>query len=328
MSFLRPAWIDKTSTTELENDITLPILTPDLGPPLRTKPCDRDETVLSSIGRCFDTLKRRCLADISPDFVDPKFCLENAQRGCLPAIVRMGSRPLPSFEDFLLPASEASKKTMHTRGIRKNDDDEAIEQLSKISFLPSWSILSLQDSDGVQAQEMPHHETMMPFPTLCLELIRLRLNNGYYRQPAGIVNDLTEAYVTSVLYVLSGPASRKKSRLSTRKISKHLQSAKNINQVATFVLPKEAKKKSKNKAKVATTVEIPSATSVEVAEEPGTCSISGFSDEEAALITRIDKIRRLYATVSRWTSLDLLQNDFSAQNSFFRRLFVLPSFVT
>lgn len=385
LSFLQPAWIHKE-----END-TLPILTPDIGSPLQAiVPCGLDEDVLSSIGRCFDMLKRRCLGGVSPDYVNPSFCMEHALRGHAPGAARMGARSLPSFEDFLLPPPDDSKKTMNTRGIRKNYDDEVIEKLSNIHFLPPWSLQVLEAPEGPQTHETFHHEAMMPFPTLCLELIRLRIINGFYRRSSGIVNDLTEAYVTSVFFILSGPAFRKKNRISIRKIAKYLQSAKN-SQVATFVLPKETKKKikkkspisknlmsspksgkeankkkEKKKAKVASNEMTPTEpegqtnkkkpkkkatvasnrvasaepekgtkkkktkkttaatrdenlfeTSAEVKSEPDIGSLEGLSEEEAALVARIDKIRRLYATVSTLLYFDLFSNYLVSSHHFF-----------
>jgi hypothetical protein len=48
---------------------------------------------------------------------------------------------------------------------------------------------------------MSNYKSMMAFPSVCLEFVRLRLKNGYYRHlVAAIVNDLQEAYVTTCLF--------------------------------------------------------------------------------------------------------------------------------
>jgi hypothetical protein len=169
-----------------------------------------------------------------------------------------------------------------------------MEKLARVHFLPPWSSKATSGKESKGQKVIPDYETNMPFPTLCLELIHLRMKNGYYRQSAAVVNDIYEAYVTSVLYLLSGPATRKKNRISIRKIAKRLHSAKGNTRVAKLLLPQDGKKKSKKKPK-ANVAETLSTTSL--AEEADT-GFEGFTDEEVELITRIDIIRRLHATVS------------------------------
>jgi hypothetical protein len=165
-----------------------------------------------------------------------------------------------------------------------------MEKLARVHFLPPWSSKATSGKESKGQKVIPDYETIMPFPTLCLELIHLRMKNGYYRQSAAVVNDIYEAYVTSVLYLLSGPATRKKNRISIRKIAKRLYSAKGNTRVTKLLLPQDGKKKPKANVTVTLSTTSP-------AEEADT-GFEGFTDEEVELITRIDIIRRLHATVS------------------------------
>ena len=313
-SFLIPAW--ERPERILDTDILLPDRT---AANHRSDPEEIESLRSTSIGRCFNLLKRRCIDGITPDFIDSKFCLGSSasvqhtddvqKQQRLAAMTPRGgtTRPLPSFEELLVPMGNSSKNSttktavaslsvMSTRGIRKNEDADLIAPLSTMHFLPPWSATLAPQGKGekVQVHAPPHHETMMAFPTLCLELIRLRVQKGYYRQLAGIVNDLTEAYVTSVLYVLSGPASRRKNRLSVRKIAKHLQ-AKANNQVAKYTLAAKNKKAGNKNG----TLNKPDSNEQDLTKkntEPLASSHDALCDEEKEWIKRIVKIRRLYAT--------------------------------
>ena len=255
-SFLKPGWL-KSETTPLSTD-NLVLQGFDSGMiESQRMPDGLTEPNLTSILQCMDELKRRCLKGLDPDHVDRKLCLENAEKGEFRSA--LNGRSLPSFEDFFVHAcGQISKttQTVRTRKIRNTDedDDEAMKVLSEIHFLPPWS----SAKDGTVSLRPARQETRMPFPCLCLELVCLRIKSGYYRQPAAIVNDLTEAYVTTVLYLLSEPASRKKQRLSIHKVSKFLYS-----------------------------------TTKEASNE----FLEGYSDEERSWITKVEKIRQLYSMV-------------------------------
>jgi hypothetical protein len=290
-SFLRPAWLDQDGYPGLAILEGFDATAIDG----KTKPLGIADSYSTGIAKCIDVLKRRCLNDVDPDHVDPKLCIENAERGELSTTKTSGSRSLPVFKDFLIHASnESPEKKKQTRDVPKAKavkDKKSLELLSSINFLPPWSMHSI---DVRKNDATAQHQTEMPLPCLCLELVSLRLKNGYYRQPAAIVNDLIEAYVTTVFYALSKPASRKKNRLSTRKIVKYLNSSKGNFRPTKIIRTKEARSKTKKNESLANDIQ-----SVSMESAFKDAEFQALSEEEKSWVAKVDKIRKLYAMVSR-----------------------------
>jgi hypothetical protein len=306
-SFLRPAWIPIGGCDKILGTQSQPI----------ESPVGVTGKAALSIVRCFDLLKRRSLDEIPADFVDPRYCnMEKAKEGLAPATARVGVKSLPSFEELLGAESRgtAGVKTVTTRGIKKPDDAPSVERLAEVHFLPPWCDPAAQTR---ASQKLASHEALMPSPCLCLELIQLRLKHGYYRQTAALQNDLIEAYATSVLFVLSEPASRKRSPLSIRKITRYLSSAKGNSGISSYPLlfAKKPRKKAKKPDAIiiANEPEAPmkktKKSADDSAKEPDDeakdddtrekTSSASLNEEETSLVSRIDRIRRLYATVSK-----------------------------
>jgi hypothetical protein len=292
-SFLRPAWI---ASLEGSNDECLSIL-PGFDAQIveqNKTPTGIADSYSTSILKCMDVLKRRCLTGVDSDHVDPKLCLGYDEKGDSLASETQarGYASLPVFDEFLHKTCDPRKKAVNTRELKKQTkNDKAMQILSDVHFLPPWSMdASSAAPENKKAKEgkIPYYETIMAFPCLCLELICLRLKNGYYRQPAAVVNDLTEAYVSTVLYILS-PAARKKNRLSTRKLSKYLHSSKGNAQPTAIIKAKDARSKTKKNLSFDINVPTPS--------KGRLFDLEDFNEEEKTWIAKIYKVRKLYAMV-------------------------------
>jgi hypothetical protein len=288
-SFLRPAWAhinteEVISSQPLQQET---VSNTSLGLP---------DIFRTSIGRCFDMLKRRCLCEIPADYVDPNFSRENVKSGSTVALAKMGSRSLPSFQVSLEPKSNASsKKTIATRGIRKTETEEpGTELLSDVHYLPPWFPAPPHKSGTKKSAVLPLYEIMMPTPKISLELILLRVRSGYYRQIAALNNDIIEAYVSSVLFVLYEPALRKTNPLSMRKIARFMASSKGNSGAVSY---SKTSKKKVSKADESTNGDA-GEKSTEKQVSKSTSSLFSLNEEESQLVARIDKVRRLYATVS------------------------------
>jgi len=208
--FLRPAWLSGVPDDNIEGssgNVSLPK--------------GLDSAAAKSVLRCFDVLKRRCLREDMPDSADSKFTMAHAEAGTMTSTGNAGTKSLPTYEDLLKPVdNEVSQdRSINTRGLKKPSDDEMpLKRLSEKHYLPIWAVLTLDD-EGKGRSHLSTYNSQLPLPNLCLELVRLRLKNDYYRQAEALVNDLKEAFLSSVLFALSGPASRKKKRISARKIT-------------------------------------------------------------------------------------------------------------
>jgi hypothetical protein len=261
----------------------------------------------ASMTRCFDLLMRRSLVGIHPGLVNVQEALAMAERN---VAIHPGSRSLPSFEDFLIP-SELGKKQAHTRGVKRPEDHATILRLAESGFMPIWSQEWIQDQIKLENRKdkvVPKHETLMPFPSLCLELIRLRISNGFYRNVLAIINDISEAYVAAVLYLLSGPASRKTNKISIRKIAKYLASPR-----GNPKMPKLYYKRQSKKSLGGNDVCQPS-----TKQEVDDLSES-FSQEEISLISRIRHIRSFHATAVVFATQTM-----SAERIFCLRTYPVP----
>ena len=228
-----------------------------------------DADTCNSILRCFDVLKRRCLNGTDPDSCDDRYRVNSIMRGAIPSSQgNIGIRSLPTFEE-LLTSNENSpmdENAMTTRGVRKGEEDSATIRLAHNLYLPPWVNDAQQDhrkfgqpSDGA---------SNVSSKTLCLELIRIRLKTGYYQDRASIVNDLKEAYIFSVVNILSGPASRPKKRISAKKITRLL----------CLVAPKSALHGERE------TIDADKSTVL--------------SEEEQSLFSRLERAQKLYTMVS------------------------------
>jgi hypothetical protein len=266
-SFLQPEWTASKKLKILESD-SFPM----------TVPGTLDEDGASALKRCFDLLMRRALVGIPPAYVNPQEALSLAERN---VAIHPGSRSLPSFEDFLVPAV-SGKKSTNTRGIKKTEEPGVVATLSNCGFLPQWSLEYLQNTDK-KDKHTPKHEALLPCPGLCLELIRLRISLGFYRNAMAVVNDISESYVTSVLFILSGPASRKLNRLSIRKLTKYLASVR-----GSPKMPKLYYKKKKSLGGNDSVPSQPKSSEPELSEE--------FTPEETLLIGKISQLRSFHAT--------------------------------
>jgi hypothetical protein len=232
-------------------------------------PSRLDSDTCSSIVRCFDVLKRRCLIGKDPDACDDRYRLNVIVRG--PTPVGQSTtvlRSLPTFEELLFANENApvDENAMTTRGIRRVEEDDAVVCLVECLYLHPYLIK--KTLDGGKLCEDSHFEAVLPSSTQSLELIRIRLKTGYYQQRASIINDLQEAYISSVLYLLSGPASRTKKRISAKKITKHLCLLSPISLLNGDRAPNDV-----------------------------TETIASFSEAERALLTRLERAQKLYSMV-------------------------------
>lgn len=239
---------------------------------------------------CLDFLKRRCLNGVPADKIDRDQALEKAQRG---SAVHSGTR-LPTFGDFLAPPRcPVSSNETRTRGIKKGIDEGTIVAMNKLAdtgYLPLWT----RDVIDSQQEKIEHsvplrHETLLPFPNLCLELVRLRIVHGYYRTPMAILNDMSESYISTVFFLLYGPSTRSKDRISIRRLAKYLASPKGNGKFSKSSTNKKGKENADdhNVQKTA-----PAKQSYRETKET---LLDEFSPEEMALIDRICRIRKTHA---------------------------------
>lgn len=270
-SFVHPAWVpivDPDSPSN-ENSQTSPYLMPDGPLPsenMFAHPNGLSDEAISSIDRCLNMLKRRCLASIPPDYIDPKFSKESVKKGWTPA-AKPGKK-LPTFER-LIGKGNFSWNEGATRGIEKVDMN-SVALLANSHYLPPWTSSLSEGSaektnrDGI-AQSLSPHETLSPNPNLCLELIQHRLRNGYYRDRSALAHDIEEAYVSSVLLILSKPAAAKKGKsVSIRRIAKVLSSQEIL--------------------------------SSSRASDKKSTKISALSEDEKIWVDKINRVRMLYGT--------------------------------
>lgn len=202
-SFVRPAWIkmSKTRGTHL-------VLQPTAGPPassITAPPHGLSSAFESRVDLCFRMLKQRCLQSIEPDRIDSLSDIQQLKKD------------LPQTFSGTVPDAEVGKVatsqlTLMDHGVTT----PAVDSLSKIHYLPPWfsstekvdvpttlsTGLSLKKSD-IAPKHPEVHETLMPLPNLCLELIRQRVKNGFYRQNSSALGDLREAYVSSVSFLFA-----------------------------------------------------------------------------------------------------------------------------
>eukprot|EP00977_Amphora_coffeiformis_P008882 scaffold2013_cov139-Amphora_coffeaeformis.AAC.2 len=166
----------------------------------------QDET--KNIERCFSLLKKRVSIGLTPSFVDPDLNKTSIKQGYETPSARDGLQTLPSYENLLLPITPSSSHSKRKGGARLQAPPAALTQSG---YLVHWMS---EKQNGGKDSLPKHHETISPWPKMCLELVRLRLKNGYYRSRAALENDLIEAFSSICLLLVAEPASQKKSPLS------------------------------------------------------------------------------------------------------------------
>jgi len=173
---------------------------------------------LSSIDKCISLLKRKCIRSESPAELDPNFTKKSVRQGFIVPPARIGSKTLPSFEDLFTRGIASSEETkVGTRGISDTRElGSEAPSLVEYGFLPQWVSTSIVQS----FERLSVHETVSPWARLSLELVLLRLKNGYYHQTAAIQNDIIEAYVSTVYLLLLEAAGRRKGPVSFRRIAR------------------------------------------------------------------------------------------------------------
>jgi len=186
-----------------------------------------------SIDRCINLLKKRCLKDIPPSFTDPQLTKESVRAGYKTPVTKVGKGSLPVFDELFCSSSTSATNatppgiSIHgTRGVsvKPPKENPSVETLKDAGFLPVWA--SKLAGGSVDDAMLQQAGTILPSPKLCLELIQLRLRNGYYRHEAALENDLAEAYLCTAFMMLSGAATRKRSPVSVRRVARSLSSKK------------------------------------------------------------------------------------------------------
>ena len=196
-SFLRPTWADHYGVPE--NGFEAP------------QGLSQDEN--ERLKKNLSFLKRRCLQQVVPDKFDANLTTEQIKTGYVPPLVRVGHSALPGFDALLTVTDTEASTSVSTRGVKKPEVDAvALKALSGAGFLPPWLPRFYEDIIAKKSKKTsgaPLHETVSPWPNLCLELVLMRISNGYYRQIDAVQNDLIEAFLNTQLLTWF-PATRKK----------------------------------------------------------------------------------------------------------------------
>jgi hypothetical protein len=165
-------------------------------------------------------LKRRCLNEVHPCYVENELTKASIKRGFKPAQTKGRLRNLPRYDHLLSMSFDHLPNARETRGLPRKSlvDDSARDRLSDCGFLPKWS----KGATTRATQELDICAAVMPLPELSIELVQMRLRKGYYRHVAAIENDLIESFVTAVVLLIKESVSRKKSPLSMKRIARAL----------------------------------------------------------------------------------------------------------
>lgn len=182
-----------------------------------TTSTELSEPLVSSLERCFNLLKRRCIKQEGIATLDPSLTMENVVNGYTSPPVRIGPKSVPSYADMLAP--QCKSLSAATRGAGSDCESESCSRpLVELGFLPRWVASSLESAERV----LKRHQMVSPCPKLSLELILLRLGRRFYRHTAAIENDVVEAYINQVALLISDATSRRKSPVSMRRIASGL----------------------------------------------------------------------------------------------------------
>lgn len=217
-------------------------------------------------------------------------------------MTKVGQKTLPSFHDFL------TSKTMSTRGSHKQEPDASLPELAEVNFLPPWLPEALRGtkSDGAT----PLQDSLSPWPKLCLELILIRLKNGFYRSKLQLRKDIIEAYANSFLLCLAPVAKQKKSPISIKKLAGVLASRKYAQPSGDHGQKIKDPKPSHTKApKVSEKKASPKKPKKQAALVDGKGKKAApkvrkavLSEMENTWLSRLESVRRLYATALVCTS--------------------------
>ena len=173
-SFLIPAWM---STEDMQ-------IIPSNTSEVYGASLNLTKDTIDSIGRCFDFLKHRCIEGISPDAVDASVAMENATND---VTIDLKSHAIPSYLEFFDP-TESIYTVSRPKKKQKMEYQHALDKLSDAGYMPLW-----RSTNATEGGNPVRHESWMPFPRLCIELIRLRIISGHYRDILAIVNDISES---------------------------------------------------------------------------------------------------------------------------------------
>jgi len=215
-SFLRPSWSDHFGNA----------LSMDDGEAGAPHGFDHDE--MEAIAKNLEFLKRRCLHGTTPDSLDGQLTTEEVKNGYIPSHFKVGHSTLPHFGELLRPVdAEVPSKSFGTRGAKLPEVDVAsLKSLASIGFLPPWLPSFLESTNSKSKFATTLHESMSPWPNLCLELVLLRIQNGYYRHSQAVHNDLAEAFINTQLLTWLPATKRKQGSISMKKLAKALSTSK------------------------------------------------------------------------------------------------------
>mmetsp|Transcript_36975 Transcript_36975/g.89753 ORF Transcript_36975/g.89753 Transcript_36975/m.89753 type:complete len:2489 (+) Transcript_36975:912-8378(+) len=175
-------------------------------------------------------------------------------------------------------ATNAKQKQVNRPLTSKNGKSTKVKQ-KPANATPDAKTGKATKGKQKQVNRRPYYEMMLPVHTLSLELIRLRIINGYYRHALAVVSDISESYVSSVLFLLHKHAKRTKDALSIRTIAKYLKSPQ-----GNGLLPKFSRKR-KEFGKASTS-------SLDAKSEGPP---DDFTSEEKKVVVQIHSIRMLHA---------------------------------
>jgi hypothetical protein len=176
-----------------------------------------------SIENCINVLKKKCILNELPSSLDTELTKASVKQGYVAKSVRAsGLKSLPSFKEIFCDTTEpACPSKKGTRGVTVKvvkEKQSSIPALTEAGFLPRWMSLSLTES----ADNLQVDQTVSPCPKMCLELVLLRVQSGFYRHRLAVQNDVVESYVSSVGLLLSRPVTRRKSPISVKRVSRLL----------------------------------------------------------------------------------------------------------
>ena len=179
------------------------------------------QAVSAHIEKCLGFIKKRCMKREVVSSLDSNLDKVSVKQGYKVPKVKLALKSLPSFQSLLLSGREeptvAQSSSKGTRGVKLKLTTKplhsvaSIASLSASGFLPKWA---------ARLEELDKDMRVSPWPKMSLELIFLRLQNGYYRHHEAVSNDIVEAFVSSVSLLVSEPASRKKSPLQIKRIAR------------------------------------------------------------------------------------------------------------
>ena len=216
-SFLRPSW-----GGQLENSLEQHGGECSLGLGFTCKEMEQIEQNLNF-------LKRRCLLHVVPDKFDANLSADKIKNGYFPAPAKVGQNALPQFDELLKAAeTEAPSRLANKKKASPSEiDTAALSTLAAVGFLPPWLP---EVNEGATFKKKGSaatlHDSISPCPNLCLELVLLRIKNGYYRHLAAVHNDLTEAFLNTQLLSWAPTAKRKTDPIAMKKLAKALFSTK------------------------------------------------------------------------------------------------------